>query len=105
MLKTGNKSIKAQRQKMRFKRRQLSNKKKYSKQLRDKPFITLKINFEPLCDALKRASECIKNGFEQIKLNLQKVFPVPAMLNLYLQLQLADNTRPNKYLIGWGRTK
>jgi len=103
-LKTGHKSIKAQRQKVRNKRKQIANKRLKHRKLRAKPFITLTLNTKPLCDALKKASEAINNAFGKIKMNLQKIFPMPAMLSLYLQLQMADNNRPNKYLRGWGRT-
>ena len=52
---------------------------------------------------MKKASEIIKNAIEQFKMVINKVFPKPAIANLWLQLQMADNTRMNKYLVGWNR--
>lgn len=102
-MNVGSKSITAQRQRIRDRRRERADRNKRHRELRAKAFITLNLNFKPLCDALKKLYEIYKDFSEQIKESLSKVFPIPAMLNLYLQLQLADNTRPNMYLVGWGR--
>ena len=103
MIKVGNKSITAQQQRIRNKRRQIADKRRKHDELRAKPFIIFTVNAKPLCDAFKEASMVINNVYERLKEWLSLIFPVPAMLKFYLALQSADNSRPNPCLIGWGR--
>jgi len=97
-MKTGYKSITAQRQRAIDKRRK-------KKSLKPKPELDIKIqfNFNPFCNQLKKAVEMIKNAFEHFETILNNVFPKPAIQNTWLQLQMADNNRPNRFLVGWGR--
>lgn len=103
MIKVGNKSITAQQQRIRNKRRQIADKRRKHDELRAKPFIISTVNTKPLVDAFKEVVTEVNNAFERLKKWLRLIFPVPAMLKFYLALQSADNSRPNPCLIGWGR--
>lgn len=103
MIKTGHKSPQATRNRIKQKKIKIASERKRIMDLRSKPLISFTVNAKPLCDALKQAWDMINNAFDQLKEGLSKMFPVPAMLKFYLELQMADNARPNKYLIGWGR--
>ena len=100
-LKRGCKSPTANKERIRNKKRQIADHRKVIRKYnqKSKPFISFKLNG----DAVKQVFETIEKAFKEMSQFIQKIFPLSPMLKLYLQLQSADNSRPNKYLKGWGR--
>lgn len=98
-LKIGCKSPTASKERIRNKRKEIASERNRIRKLRSKPFITFTLNVKPLYDAIKS----VEKAFKKMSQSIQKIFPLSPMFKLYLQLKSADNSRPNKYLKGWGR--